>query len=81
MIYNVDSYKVDRQGGVVFNMSSASTNAYPIVVTGKATHNKIRIKISSPDNGWSHKSVVYREETVERMIRALKAAMNEMKGS
>jgi hypothetical protein len=78
MIYTVDSYKLDGQGGVKFKLSTASTNAYPVLVNGKATHYAIRIVIRSPDGGWSHESVLYREETVERMFRDLRTSMEQV---
>ena len=77
MVYTVDSYKLDQQGNIAFKLSAASTNAYPILVSGKATSYEIRIVIRAPDGGWSHKSVLYREETVERMLRDLRKSMDQ----
>jgi len=78
MIYTVVSYKLDREGSVMFELSAASTNAYPVLVSGKATHYSIRIVIRSPDGGWSHESVLYREETVEGMFRDLRKSMEQV---
>ncbi len=80
MIYAIQSYEVDQQSRVTFRISAASTNAYPIRISGNAAPHEIRIVISSPDGGWSHESVLYREETVERMLRELREAMEQFEG-
>jgi len=80
LIYAVDSYRVDRQGSVKFKTSPASTNAYPIAVSGTARPYEIRIVIRSPDGGWSRTSVLCREETAERVLRDMRNSMEQISG-
>ncbi len=75
MLYSIKSYKAEGQGKVTFKITPASTNAYPILLSGDANSYSIRIVIKSPDGGWSHESVLYREETVNRMLEDLKESM------
>jgi hypothetical protein len=75
MLYTINSYKTEGQGHVTFNVSPISTNAYPIVVIGTANSHQIRLVIKSPDGGWSHESMLYREETVNKMLEGLKKVM------
>ena len=77
VVYRIETYKTDRQGRVSFRTSPASTNAYPIVITGTANSHQIRLTIKSPDGGWSHESVLYREETVNRRLQELKRVTEE----
>lgn len=78
MVYTVNSYSLDRQGGITLKTSAASTNAYPVVVTGKAKHSQIRIMVRAPDGGWWHESVLYREEGVESRLQDLRSSMKQL---
>jgi hypothetical protein len=81
MLYSVNSYKTDALGNVSFEVSTGSTNAYPILLSGRANSHEIRIAIRSPDGGWSHESVLYREETVNAMLQDLRRSMDQFKGA
>jgi hypothetical protein len=74
-VYRVDSYVVDQNGTFSTKMFQNSTNGYPISVTGLATHNRIRIDVSSPLGGWSHQVTLYREQTVHATLDRLKKSM------
>jgi len=74
VVYSVDSYRIDEEGKVAFQISPQSTNAYPLSITGKATHTKIRLLIKSPKgDGFPHTPVLYREAAIERMLEDLRA--------
>jgi hypothetical protein len=75
MVYLVDSYHVGSGGRIEIKVSTASSNSYPILLTGTATHNEIRLTVKSPDGGWSHASLLYREDAVERTLDELRKAM------
>lgn len=79
MLYCIRSYNTEGQGKVTFKITPASTNAYPILLTGDANSYRIRIVIKAPGGRWSHESVLYREETVNKMLQDLKESMELFK--
>lgn len=75
MVYIISSWSLDQSGGITLTTTPASTNAFPIVVRGKATRSRIRIVISSPDGGWQDETVLHREETLGARLRDLQQSM------
>ena len=79
MVYTVEAFKVDGRGRITVKVSPASTNAFPILVSGTASAHEIRILTKSPDGGWSHRSVLYREDTVYRMLEDIRKSMQQFR--
>jgi hypothetical protein len=77
MVYSIGSWSLDKAGRITLKTTPTSTNAFSIVVKGKATRSRIRIVISSPDGGWQDETVLHREETVEARLRDLKKSMEQ----
>lgn len=73
-IYSINSYDVGSNGVISFKLAPVS-NSYPVILRGQAAPNRILLSITSVGGGWSNACLLYREETVEKMLFELKSAM------
>ena len=75
MLYTVDSWSLGKARKITLKLSPTSTNAFPILVSGVATHSRIRVVITSPDGGWRDETILYREEKLEGRLQDLRKSM------
>ena len=77
-LYKIDSWSLSTSGGMVINTSPISTNAYPILVTGKAKSSQIQLTVKGPEGGWVHEIILNKEELVEKRMQILKSSMDQI---
>lgn len=80
-IYRIDSWGLDTKGMLQMSVLPASTNAYGIRVTGKATGSTLELQFNSENGGWTHELVLYREALLEGQADRIKKRMNNLLGN
>src|ERR1700719_1133649 len=67
-LYIIESWSLDSKGQLMIKTSPISTNAYPVLINGKANSSNIQLKISGRGGSWTQEVVLHREELIEKRI-------------
>jgi len=76
-LYRITNWNIDSKGKLAMKLTSASTNADNIVITGKVQFPQMRLKIAATHNGWSHEVSMYREAPIEEHFQLLRKTMED----
>jgi len=77
-VYKINSWSLNANGEMLIKTSPISTNAYPILVMGKAKSSQIQLTIKGPGGGWMHEVTINKEWVIEKRMQILKSSMDQI---
>ena len=77
-LYKIDKWTVDSRSQVTMRTSPISSNAYPIIIEGRATFSRLEFKLMGPEKGWRKEVALSKEALIRGRISSLERAMQTL---
>jgi len=77
-LYRIDKWAVDSRSQVTMRTSPISSNAYPIIIEGRATFSSLEVRIMGPEGGWRKEVALRKEALVRGRISSLEQSMQKL---